>query len=641
MRGLLKFFKWLLIVGFVLILVVFIGAIIFIKTFDINKYKPQIAQQLSQSLGRGVEIGSLAFNLSLDQKIVLSVNGFKIADDPNFSTENFVDIKEIMLGVDTEALVSRRQILITTVEVDSPRISLIRNKDGLINAQSVAATAKKDQLPATTLAPTPSPENETANPIQNLPNEWQPQELMKTLLVKSIEIKGGRVKFVDRSFSPEISVDVSPVSVKVDSFSLTEPFSFSLLASLWSQAEVIRLNGRAQLDTRQLSAAVRNMTLDVDFNRMSLEQMKQSLAAIEVLRLVKELRGALELKADEISGGAKGLGKIKLQGALSGFRLAADPLASPVEAQKIVFHITENQIDIPEFTITVGQGKVLIRGKVDDYLGKQRYEFSKVVEGAEVAELISQKDQPSQVFGLLSANYNVTGKGFKYPELLDALEGQGNMGLKDGKITDINILKVVLDKISMIPDLWQKIEPNLPEKYKEKLKAKDTLLPKVTFNSGLRSGVIFLEDLVVESDTFSLRGHGECSLKGEVVAPAQLFVPKDLTDNLVASAEGLKFLIDESGRILIPVVVTGPINSLTVLPDFEYLAKKIVTSQLVPLLQGVIDKALDKEKPEEQPQPTEAGQGTQNQQQPSQVPQEEEKSSEQKLIEGIFDKIFK
>src|SRR3989344_1496623 len=99
----MKILKILLTIFFLIILIIGVAVAIFVKTFDADKYKPQIVSRITKAIGRDVQIGKIGLNLSLAQGISLSIRDLNIADNPEFSKENFLTLKEAHLGVDVAA----------------------------------------------------------------------------------------------------------------------------------------------------------------------------------------------------------------------------------------------------------------------------------------------------------------------------------------------------------------------------------------------------------------------------------------------------------------------------------------------------------------------------------------------------------
>ncbi|MBL8014445.1 MAG: AsmA family protein, partial [Candidatus Omnitrophica bacterium] len=67
MKSFLKFLKISALVFLILILLVLVGGFIFLKTFDIKKYKTQIIEAADKALGRHLEFNDIELKVSLKE----------------------------------------------------------------------------------------------------------------------------------------------------------------------------------------------------------------------------------------------------------------------------------------------------------------------------------------------------------------------------------------------------------------------------------------------------------------------------------------------------------------------------------------------------------------------------------------------
>ena len=129
----MKFLKIFFIIVFVLIIVVAAGLFIFLKTFDINRVMPQITSQVSAQLGKEVAVGRTDLALSLSKGISLNARDIVVHQDRSRSSEKIVEIQNVKMALDVMTLLRERKIRVMGVQVISPRLKLVRNKDGSFN----------------------------------------------------------------------------------------------------------------------------------------------------------------------------------------------------------------------------------------------------------------------------------------------------------------------------------------------------------------------------------------------------------------------------------------------------------------------------------------------------------------------------
>jgi hypothetical protein len=120
--------KWKIAAAVVGVLIVILAAIpLFV---NVNTFKPLIEEQLTTALGRQTKLGDLSLSL-LSGTVV--ARDLTIADDPKYGTQPFVTAKEFRIGVQMRPLIFNRQILVNSLEIDTPQIHLVHAASGAWN----------------------------------------------------------------------------------------------------------------------------------------------------------------------------------------------------------------------------------------------------------------------------------------------------------------------------------------------------------------------------------------------------------------------------------------------------------------------------------------------------------------------------
>lgn len=168
-----------------LIVVMVIVAVIFIKTFDVNRYKPQIIGEASKALERQVDFQKAYLGISLFRGIELKISNLSISEDPAFGKGEFLAVKNISVGVDVWGYILQKKISITSILIDSPKITLIRQKDSSFNVATIAKPAEAGKeivksSPATAALAIPA------------------------ILISSIRTTNGTLTYIDYSFEPPL-----------------------------------------------------------------------------------------------------------------------------------------------------------------------------------------------------------------------------------------------------------------------------------------------------------------------------------------------------------------------------------------------------------------------------------------------------
>lgn len=251
------FFKFLKISGLILvclIVVTVIGGFIFLKTFDIKKYKPQIVTMANKVLVRTVDFNDIELKVSLKEGIRFHLTGLTVSDDPEFGQDPFAKVEELSVGLDILSFVNARRISVPNIYVKSPEITVIRNPVGILNVQTIGATSKTDVSA-----------NQGAPSTAALP----------AVFINSLRIEGARLNFIEQSVSPNFEASVSQLDVKVDHFSLTGPFNFALEAAVLSPQRNLMIDGSAVLNLLAKEVRLSNVRIATDLGQFPLTELRR------------------------------------------------------------------------------------------------------------------------------------------------------------------------------------------------------------------------------------------------------------------------------------------------------------------------------------------------------------------------------
>ena len=104
----------------------------------VDQFRPFIEGRASTALGRKVDLGNLRLSLSSG---TLTTETLVIADDPEFSNSPFLKAKSVSVGVELMPLILSRSLKVTTITIDSPQVTLIRNSAGRWNYSSLGSSS--------------------------------------------------------------------------------------------------------------------------------------------------------------------------------------------------------------------------------------------------------------------------------------------------------------------------------------------------------------------------------------------------------------------------------------------------------------------------------------------------------------------
>ncbi len=528
----MKIFKIICVSLFVLILILIFGLVIFIKTFDVNRLKPQIISRASKALGRQVNFDKAKLDISFRRGINLNVNNLVIADDPAFAKGDFFRVKNISLAVDVLGYVFQKKIQVPNVLIDSPRVNVIRQRDGGINAQSMGRPGKVTPAAAPLAIP--------------------------AFFVSYLKVTGGTVNFIDHSLDPPMSLEIADLNFFLNKISLTEAFPFVIEAAVLSAKRNIRIDGKVQIDLKNTEVSLSQVKGTFDLSGLSQEKIVNSFPMVKGIILPQNLKGKIEVQAPKFTAGPKGLAA-----------LAFDAKAS----------------------IGIGQGVINASGALDDLVG-WNYNVAANIRNLKIEDVLAQYKPALKAEGFIAGKIKVKGKGLDPQAITSNLSGDADISITRAKLKDINVLRLVLDKISLLPGLAQRLEEGLPEKYRQKLSQKDTVLSDIKLPILIEKGRLIIKDAVFGAEGFMFKGKGEAHFDGTYSLEGSFLVPQDLSAAIVAEVPEMQYLLDDYKQIYIPLKVSGKAGKPEFNLDANYIAKRLLAQQAQKQISNLLDKIL-------------------------------------------------
>ncbi|MBI5150331.1 MAG: AsmA family protein [Candidatus Omnitrophica bacterium] len=626
-----------------LILIIAVALAVFIATFDINQYKSRLTQTISSLLGRQVEAGRLKLSFALDKGLTFVIEKLSMADNPSFGREAFLAADSVYLNVDILKFILQKEIIISKIEIRSPDVRIVRNPEGLLNVQTMLPTEKPQGLPVTdqaTVVPSPT----VVSKVKILP--------VPPMTVDTITIVDGLLTYIDRASDPALIVPLRRINVKITDLSLqNRAFSFRADAALWADQPNLHGQGEMAIDLNSNKIQLDRGRLETDLSQVQLPGTPFYPDLKEKILLEGDLTGKIVLDDIRLAAGQEGLQIYSLRGTLSGGRAMFEFLNKPVEDIHADLQMNENSVDLKEAGFSYASGTVSAHGRLSDYGKSNMFMLDCQAADMRVAELVPQEKMPVwdagrgpvRLEGRVYGNFNLEGQGEQFAQLQESFKGDGTLDIREAKLMNINLLRFILEKISFLPDLAQKIEANLSPEYKDKLEGGDTPLDQVTLKADIHDQAAVLT-LDVGAAAFSLKANGRIGLDQNLALTADFYIPEDLSNSMAIAVEELGYFKDQDGRIHIPFKpYEGKWQEVRIYPDIGRLSKQVIRNKGQEELRKAIFRVLNVEDTPATPAPEQEGQ------QPSAPsPQsggentEPQPSPEGKVIlDSILDTIFK
>jgi len=577
----MKVLKIVLISIVALIVLMTAGLFVFIKTMDVNKYLPQITQQIGQAVNREVSIHNLTLDLSLSRGLSLTMNNLIIKDDKKFSDREFLNLPKVSLGVELMPLLTKQQIHISNVILSAPHLAVIRTADGVINAQTMVPAPSAGS--AASVNPSSSATASAPAPAAALPN----------ISVNSIAVEDGELYFEDKNPQLPIKLTVKNIQVKVSDFSLTENFNFSAtLNALAKNNSNVDIKGRCTLNLAKNNAAyISDLTITSDLSQLDLSQVKAVTTLLQTLPVwPQDVKGSLVISIPQLNASAKGLDKIDLTAKLSNGYIKLKEILKPVESINATVTTDLIKMDIKSLDARLGAGEITAKGKIMGLTTLPSYNFDLQTKGIKVEELVDESAWPASLKGNFVSDLAISGSSFEPEAMMNNLKGSGSFNLADARIENFNILDIIVKKLSFIPGLGDQITAQLSPSVKEKLNTNTTLIDKAGAKVDIAHKTVTISNGQMDSKLFSVNAAGTLGFDLSANIDVKTSLAADISADLVKSSAALTGLLDEQKRITVPGKVSGQGSSIKYVPEVSDLAKKAAMAEGASQLGKVLDK---------------------------------------------------
>jgi len=605
---------------FVLMLIAAAGIYIFIKTFDISRYQERITSEISRQLGREVVLDKIGLEADLARGITLVISDFQIADAPDFSSEYFMRADRIFLQVNPFEYLQTRSISVPRIDIIAPKLRIIRDANGKLNIPHSAPAVSPTGLP---------------RPPSSVPTvpAAAPSSLSLAWVVDSLQIKDGVITWIDRMQNREISITRTGLTLR--HFSLSQPFDIEAETALFSGQPNIFLKGRARLSdgSKAIVAGdpeaiiVEHTEIKADLDSIELSQLLELLPEIKPAGLKSPLQGQISLILGRLSAGPAGITELSIDGQVRNGRISAGFIPAPLEKVQFDLGIRAGKCTVKSFSGALSSGTITGQAEIADLFDRPKSSLNLRIAGLPAQDVLPPLDSKARLTGVIEGQADLRFQGFTQHDILSSVSGPIQIKINDGKLENLNVLRTVLERISIVPNLVEGIYSHLPDRYKQQLEKKETVFQKIEIEMQGQDRGLTISGLNVVADTFSLNAQGRLDEQLNLDLASQLLIPADLSLSMVQAVDELEYIRDQDGRIMIPLKYRGPLRSVRFMPDLNYLSKRILINRGTEELDKLLDRVFDRE---EQEVPLDENA-------PQQLPK---KSPERELIENILDSIL-
>lgn len=558
--------KKILIVFVVLVLLLAGAVFAFITTFNPNRYRPLMVQKASEALGTPVDLGSVS--LGWRNGLALRVRDLVVYADPD-KRSAAAKLKEISATIDPFSLL-KKEFRVLSVVLFEPQAHLVKTPDGRVGLKGVKM-------------PSGEPGRTPASSPQGGPG------LPMSFSVQLFQMRGGMVWFEDPLSSPPLSVKVRGIDVDVKKFSLTEPFSFRSRASLFSGEQNVQAEGTVTLPQPGRPGSVEGGFFKTDLSQLDLAELGRTFPAASSAG-VQDLRGVLETRLENFELG--GAGRIRAVLSLEEGHLKMTQSKSPVDKIQLKAAVTGGDLKIDRFSAEYAGGTVKASGIVKQFATQALSGFSWHSTNLALEQMMPEtRAGGPRLSGRLSTDLEGQAAGTGWPQISQTLAGQGQVTLKDGVLLNYNLLRTVVQKISMVPGAEQALRDHLPNIYKAKMNEPSTILQPLQVPFTIQNGQVTFSRLDLITDFIIVQGAGQVRLSDKAIAMNTVVrMHQQLSQAIVGLVPQAQILVNAQGELEIPGQLQGNLPHVAFVPDTGYLTQKLLTSEAAQkLIKGFVE----------------------------------------------------
>ena len=554
--------KKILLVIVILIVLVAGAAAAFITTFDVNRYRPMITEKASEALGAPVELGRIS--LAWQNGIALRIRDLLVYTNDTPRTAS-AKLKEASVQVKLGPLL-HKEIQVSSIVLLEPQVILVKSADGKIGLKGSNPPAPKPTTPISGAG-----KNATA--------------VVPPVSIKLFQVRSGAVRFQDPTANPPMDLTLKNIDVDVRDFSLTEVFSFVLRASLFSSKQNLQAEGKVSLPHLPAGQAgagkggfVKDIVFKTDLSSLNLAETERAFPAAESAGL-EELRGVLETKVERFE--MTGAGPMDAQLTLENGRVKVKSSKSALDNILLKAKLAGENLKIDTLSADFAGGKLKANGVVKQFRTQAFSGLTWSSKDLAIDQMMPESGNGPKLSGRLSLDLEGQAAGKTWPEIAPTLSGQGQLTLKDGVLLNYNLLRTVVEKISMVPGAEEVLRNNLPNIYKAKMNEPSTLLQPIQVPFTVQNGQVYFNRLDLVTDFIIVQGAGQVGLDKSLSMRSTVRIHQQLSQAIVALVPQVQLILNAQGEIEMPVTIQGRLPQVSVTPDSDYIAQKLLSSEMV------------------------------------------------------------
>jgi len=582
------------VIGLFIVIVLLVGGLLALPFLvDLASYQDHYKPLIEEALNRKIELQGI--RLTIWPRVGARVIGFKVMDDPAFSSDPFASLSSLDVGVKLLPLLSKR-VEIEEIALREPLITVIKNKDGITNFSTLG--------PRTTAQSTPEkPE----------PRQGDPLQALALLAVDRLSIDGGTLTYRDLSAAAKSEYQIQDLGLLLTSIHLGETPTVHLNATVAPYKLAVTLDGTfgplaQSLEIQayefligvgksaiEVKGALLGGKLNADLSAPSIRStdlpialplikpveikdlhvvahapypLRQRVSAMEVadvteLSLKMTMGGsALDLKGTMLGGHAK---VIIASPSVNTADLPVDTgLKKPVELKNLDVNadLKGQDVRLSNLSFQLFNGDAKAQGAMSLASSSPPFNGQVRIHGLQLKPALEALTPNSKfsMSGTAAADIAVAGRGFSTADLTTALEGPGHVEVKDGKLEGVNLTGEALALLKVAGVSLDQ--------------AKATAFSTLETDFMIKQGIVIVQRLFADSHDFQATGNGTVGFDQTLNLAVNLNLTQALSQKLAGSSSVAKVALKD-GRLRLPLIITGTVQNPSYALDAKAFTGKL------------------------------------------------------------------
>jgi hypothetical protein len=521
-----------------------------------RRYKPEIENMLSQTLSSKVEISDIDVKLIPNLRLVLDQLSIK---RPNRSGEG-LKLNNATLNVKLLPIL-KGQLVIEELALNSPSIDILKTASGI---EIVGIGSKTEEKQAT---------KEVKNNLASTKSQVSDDLTSKASLnLNAFKINSAKIKLLDQTNNTTLTIE--PLNVKSNlelKNNVVKLPELNLNANFNGNFSNISLNGQIKHN----GSGTANKSGDFETKgKINLENTNIKIPNLNITNFISEINYKLQNNSASADSN-----NTKLD--INGFPWSTS------------FQLNFEKTKLLVSPVKLAGADGTLNLDFEHNIANSRFFLKSVLTQFNLEKLLPSilPTIPLTVTGMLQ-DAKLDLEGSQNNDLLASISGSGYANLDKVTIKNMNIAGMALASVSNLPFMKETLLSKVPEQYKKTFESPDTIVDSFNLNYKIANKKVTLEKLLLKSNLYTISANGTATFDNQVDLKTEISFSTDISNLMVAKTKELKYLLNNTGQLVLPLTITGTLPKIIVTPQLDKLMEATVSNVIKDKASESINKFL-------------------------------------------------